>query len=49
VAGVLAFSKQMMSRPGLRGDGRPYGEEQLCGDERPVADRLAAFLGRELS
>lgn len=46
---VLAFSKQMMSRPGLRGDGRPFGEEQPCGDERPAADRVAAFLGRELS
>jgi uncharacterized protein (TIGR03086 family) len=46
---VLAFSKQMMSRPGLRGDGRPYGEEQPCSDEVPAADRVAAFLGRELS
>jgi uncharacterized protein (TIGR03086 family) len=46
---VLAFSKQMMSRPGLRGDGRPFGEEQPCGGERPAADRVAAFLGRELS
>ena len=46
---VLAFSKQMMSRPGLRGDGRAFGEEQPSGDERPVADRLAAFLGRKLS
>jgi uncharacterized protein (TIGR03086 family) len=46
---VLAFSKQMMSRPGLRGDGRPYGEKQLCGDERPAADQVAAFLGRDLS
>jgi uncharacterized protein (TIGR03086 family) len=45
---VLAFSKQMMSRPGLRGDGRPYGAEQPCGDERPAADRVAAFFGREL-
>jgi uncharacterized protein (TIGR03086 family) len=45
---VLAFSKQMMSHPGLRGDGRPYGEAQPCGDERPPADRVAAFLGREL-
>jgi uncharacterized protein (TIGR03086 family) len=45
---VLAFSKQMMSRPGLRGDGRPYGQEQPCGDERPAADRVAAFLGRKL-
>jgi uncharacterized protein (TIGR03086 family) len=46
---VLAFSKQMMSRPGLRGDGRPYGEEQLCDDKRPAADRVAALLGRKLS
>jgi hypothetical protein len=46
---VLAFSKQMMSRPGLRCDGRPYGEERPCGDERPVVERVAAFLGRELN
>jgi uncharacterized protein (TIGR03086 family) len=46
---VLAFSKQMMSRPGLRGDGRPFGEEQPDGDERPAAHRVAAFLGRGLS
>jgi len=46
---VLSFSKQMMSRPGLRGDGRPYGKEQPCGDGRPAADRVAAFFGRELS
>jgi uncharacterized protein (TIGR03086 family) len=45
---VLAFSKQMMSHPGLRGDGRPYGEEQPSGDQRPAADRVAAFLGRQL-
>ena len=46
---VLAFSKQMMSRPGLRGDGRPYGEEQPCADARSATDRVAAFLGRALS
>jgi uncharacterized protein (TIGR03086 family) len=46
---VFVFSKQMMSRPGLRGDGRPYGEEHPCGDERPAADRVAAFLGRQVS
>jgi uncharacterized protein (TIGR03086 family) len=46
---VLAFSKQMMSHPGLRGDGRPYGEDQPCGGERPAADQVAAFLGRTLS
>ena len=46
---VLAFSRQMMSRPGLRGDGRPFDEEQPSGDERPAADRVAAFLGRKVS
>jgi uncharacterized protein (TIGR03086 family) len=46
---VLAFSKEMMSRAGLRGDGRPFGEEQPCDEERPAADRVAAFLGRELA
>ena len=45
---VLAFSKQMMTRPGLRGAGRPFGEEQSCDDGRPAADRVAAFLGRQL-
>ncbi len=44
---VLAFLKQMVRLPGLRGAGRPYGEEQWCGDERPAADRVAAFLGRK--
>jgi uncharacterized protein (TIGR03086 family) len=46
---VLAFSVDMMNRPGLRGEGRPFGEERPCGDERPAADRVAAFLGREPS
>ena len=46
---VLSFSKQMMDRPGLRGDGRPYGEERPCANERPAVDRAAAFLGRELT
>lgn len=44
---VLAFSEQMMSRPGLRGEGGPYGREQPCTDECSAADRVAAFLGRE--
>ncbi len=45
---VLSFSThQLMSRPGLRGEGRPYGAEQPCGHERPAADRVAAFLGRK--
>jgi uncharacterized protein (TIGR03086 family) len=46
---VLEFSKQMMSRPGLRGDGRAFAEEQPCADARPAADRVAAVLGRDLS
>jgi uncharacterized protein (TIGR03086 family) len=46
---VLTFSNQMMDHPGLRGGGRPYGEARPFGDERPAADRVAAFLGRELA
>jgi uncharacterized protein (TIGR03086 family) len=46
---VVAFSKKMMSRPGLRGDGRPYGEEQPSDNQRSPADRVAALLGRKLS
>ena len=46
---VLAFSRPMMSRPGLRGDGRPFGDEQSCDGTRPVADQVAAFLGRQQS
>ncbi len=45
---VLAFSKRMMSRPGLRGDDRPYGEEQPCRGTHSPADRVAAFFGRTL-
>lgn len=33
--------------PELRGEGRPFGHEQPCDPTRPVADRLAAFLGRQ--
>jgi uncharacterized protein (TIGR03086 family) len=45
---VLAFSTEMMNRPGLRGAGRPFDEEQSCSEERPAADRVAAFFGRKL-
>jgi len=31
--------------PALRGAGRPFADEQACPVDRPVADRLAAFLG----
>lgn len=34
--------------PELRGEGRPFGHEQPCDPTRPVADRLAAFLGRQV-
>jgi hypothetical protein len=39
----------MMNRPGLRGDGRPYGEERPYGDEHSTVDRGAAFLGRDVA
>ena len=35
--------------PQFRGPGRPFGEEQPCPPGRPVADELAAFLGRVLA
>jgi uncharacterized protein (TIGR03086 family) len=33
----------------LRGEGRPFGPAQPCADDRPMADRMAAFLGREIT
>ncbi len=44
---LLAFSKQLI-RPELRGPGRAFAAEQVCGDDATPADRLAAFLGRKL-
>ncbi|OBG29976.1 TIGR03086 family metal-binding protein [Mycobacterium sp. E3198] len=35
-------------RPEFRGPGRPFGHEQSCSDDRPPADRLAAFMGRKV-
>ncbi len=32
--------------PALRGEGRPFGPEQPCDADRPIADRYAALLGR---
>ena len=42
---IHASTSKILS-PDLRGAGRPFGEEQPCAPERPVADRFAAFLGR---
>lgn len=42
---LLAVAKQLMT-PQFRGPGRSFAEEQSCPDDRPPADRLAAFLGR---
>ena len=33
----------------LRGEGRPFGVQQPCPPERPIADRMAAFLGRPVT
>src|SRR5262245_54378673 len=33
----------------LRGEGRPFGIEQSCPPDRPIADRMAAFLGRAVT
>lgn len=34
--------------PELRGEGRPFGAEEPCAGDRPIADRMAAFLGRQV-
>jgi uncharacterized protein (TIGR03086 family) len=47
-SGLLAASKERMG-PAFRGEGRPFGEEQECPAGRPVADQLAAFLGRSVA
>lgn len=41
-----AAEQQM--RHGLRGDGKPFGEEQPCPRGAGAADRLAAYLGRRI-
>ena len=33
----------------LRGEGRPFGVQQPCPPDRPIADRMAAFLGRTVT
>ncbi len=51
LAGQILASSRQMIQPGFRGaDGAaPFGEEQSCPDDAPVADQLAAFLGRDVS
>jgi uncharacterized protein (TIGR03086 family) len=44
-AAVLEMSQQRMT-PELRGEGKPFGPEEECSEDRSVIDRLAAFLGR---
>ena len=36
-------------QPAMRGPGRPFEAEQPCPEGRPIADQLAAFLGRDVS
>jgi uncharacterized protein (TIGR03086 family) len=45
---MLDMSRQRISAD-FRGEGKPFGEEQECSDDRPMAERLAAFLGRSQS
>jgi uncharacterized protein (TIGR03086 family) len=46
VAEAMLDMSQQRITPDFRGEGKPFGSEQECGDDRPMADRLAAFLGR---
>ena len=34
--------------PALRGEGKPFGEQQPCREDRPIADRVAALVGRRV-
>lgn len=45
---VLAGTSPILP-PSLRGEGRPFGHEQPCPPDRPIADRVAAFVGRRVS
>lgn len=44
---VLAATAPILP-PTLRGEGRPFGVEQPCRGDRPIADRYAAFVGRRV-
>lgn len=44
---MLAVSRERI-QPAFRGEGRPFAAEQPCDEDRPAADRLAAFLGRDV-
>lgn len=46
-AQCLDAAKQFLP-PTLRGAGKAFGDEQSCPPDRPVADQLAAFLGRRV-
>lgn len=44
---VQAATAPVLS-PALRGEGRPFGQDQPCAPDRPIADRFAALLGRSV-
>jgi uncharacterized protein (TIGR03086 family) len=46
-AETLAAARERV-QPSFRGPGRPFADEQPCASDRPVADQLAAFLGRHV-
>jgi len=47
-AGILAQSKQSIQDAFRGPEGAPFGAEAHCADDACAADRLAAFLGREV-
>jgi uncharacterized protein (TIGR03086 family) len=38
-----------LMQPGFRGEGRPFGAEQPCGESESATLRLAAFTGRRIA
>jgi uncharacterized protein (TIGR03086 family) len=48
LAAEALTASQARIAPAFRGEGKPFQAEVACAEDRPTADRLAAFLGRTL-
>jgi uncharacterized protein (TIGR03086 family) len=49
LAAEALAAARMRIQPQMRGEGRPFRAEQPCPEDRPIADQLAAFLGRNVT
>jgi uncharacterized protein (TIGR03086 family) len=48
LAAVCLDAVKARMNPAFRGEGRPFAEEQPCPPGAPLADELAAYLGRSV-